>query len=179
MTMMRGVQTMSMKGVLVPQTTPEGLAATSEMMSRYIGNVVTDTIATGFEVKPDGVNSVEWLSEAVKSLRLIVPLQSPTPLELIKSLNLGALGLVFTPPTAYQPITTSTGVLANYTLPDGFGFNIQFTQVSNSFALSRNGLTIANLNSTYNPSTSDMAAGTLTFNLLETPLLVPDDSHST
>ncbi|KAF9179869.1 hypothetical protein BGZ51_006611 [Haplosporangium sp. Z 767] len=178
LTMMRGAQTMSMKGVLIPQSTPEGLATASEMMSRYIGNVVTDTIATGFDVKPDDINSVEWLSAAVKNLKLTVPLQSPTPLQLIKALNLGALGLTFTPPTAYQPVTTSTGVLANYTLPDGFGFNIQFTQVANSFALSRNGVVIANLNSSYNPSTSDMAAGTLTFNLLETPLLVPETAHT-
>ncbi|KAF9092683.1 hypothetical protein BGX29_010350, partial [Mortierella sp. GBA35] len=172
LTMVRGPQTLSMKGYLVPQSTPEGLAVTSEMMSRYIGNVVTDTIATGFEVKPDGVNSVEWLSTAVKQLKLTVPLQSPAPLQLIKALNLGALGLVFTPPTAYEPATTSTGVIANYSLPDGFGFNIAFTQVANSFTITRGGVSIASLNSSYNPSTSDMASGTLTFNLLQTPLLV-------
>ena len=106
LTMVRGAQTLSMKGYLVPQTTPEGLAITSEMMSRYIANVMTETIATGFEVKPDGVNSVEWLSAAVKNLKLTVPLQTPQPLQLIKALNLGALGLVFTPDTAYQPTTT-------------------------------------------------------------------------
>ena len=174
LTMVRGPQTLSMKGYLIPQSTPEGLAVTSEMMSRYIGNVVTETIATGFEVKPDGVNSIEWLSTAVKQLKLTVPLQSPAPLQLIKSLNLGALGLVFTPPTAYQPATTSTGVIANYSLPDGFGFNIAFTQVANSFTITRGGVSIASLNSSYNPSTSDMASGTLTFNLLQTPLVVGD-----
>ncbi|GJJ74082.1 hypothetical protein EMPS_06440 [Entomortierella parvispora] len=177
LTMVRGPQTMSMKGVLIPQNTTEGLAVTSEMMSRYIGNVLTNTTAVGVEVKPDGVNTVGWLSDAVKSLKLNVPLQSPVPLQLIKALNLGALGLVFTPPTAYEPVTTSTGVIANYSLPDGFNFNISFQQVSNSFALTRGGVTIANLNSSYNPSTSDMAAGTLTFNLLATPLLVPNASH--
>ncbi|KAG0045457.1 hypothetical protein BGZ83_009341 [Gryganskiella cystojenkinii] len=177
LTMVRGLQTMSLTGVLIPQNTTEGLAVTSEMMSRYIGNVLTNTTATGVEVKPDGVNSVAWLSDAVKSLKLTVPLQSAVPLQLIKALNLGALGLVFTPPTAYEPVTTSTGVLANYSLPDGFNFKIAFQQVSNSFALTRGGVTIANLNSSYNPSTSDMAAGTLTFNLLATPLLVPDASH--
>ncbi|KAF9115595.1 hypothetical protein BGX27_007332 [Mortierella sp. AM989] len=177
LTMVRGPQTLSMKGVLIPQNTIEGLADTSEMMSRYIGNVVTDTIATGYEVKPDGINSVDWLSAAVKNLKLTVPLQSPQPLQLIKSLNLGALGLVFTPPTAYEPVTSSTGVLANYTLPDGFGFKIQFTQVANSFTLSRNNVSIASLNSSYNPSTSDMAAGTLSFNLVATPLIVPETSH--
>ncbi|KAG0308232.1 hypothetical protein BGZ98_008573 [Dissophora globulifera] len=177
LTMVRGAQTLSMKGVLIPQNTTEGLAATSELMSRYIGNVVTDTIATGYEVKPDGVTSLDWLSTAVKQLKLTVPLQSPQPLQLIKALNLGALGLTFTPPTAYQPVTTSTGVLANYTLPDGFGFNIQFTQVANTFMLYQNNVPIASLNSSYNPATSDMAAGTLNFNLLATPLIVPDASH--
>ncbi|KAH7041802.1 hypothetical protein BKA57DRAFT_398731, partial [Linnemannia elongata] len=178
LTMVRGPQTLSMKGYLVPQSTPEGLAITSEMMSRYIGNVVTDTIATGFEVKPDGVNSIEWLSTAVKQLKLTVPLQSPAPLQLIKSLNLGALGLTFTPPTAYQPATTSTGVIANYSLPDGFGFNIAFTQVANSFTITRGGVAVASLNSSYNPSTSNMASGTLTFNLLQTPLVVDQASQT-
>ncbi|KAF9142089.1 hypothetical protein BGX30_003405 [Mortierella sp. GBA39] len=60
-------------------STLESFVITSEMMSRYIGNVVTSTIATGFEVKLDGVNSIEWLSTAVKQLRLTVPLQSPSP----------------------------------------------------------------------------------------------------
>ncbi|KAF9919737.1 hypothetical protein FBU30_010604 [Linnemannia zychae] len=177
LTMVRGPQTLSMQGYLVPQSTPEGLAVTSEMMSRYIGNLVTDTIATGFEVKPDGVNSIEWLSTAVKSLKLTVPLQSPAPLQLIKALNLGALGLVFTPPTAYSPATTSTGVIANYSLPDGFNFNIAFTQVANSFTITRGGLNIASLNSSYNPSTSNMAEGTLTFDLLQTPLNVDEASQ--
>ncbi|KAF9199244.1 hypothetical protein BGZ49_010666 [Haplosporangium sp. Z 27] len=177
LTMVRGSQTLSMTGVLVPQNTTQGLADTSDLMSRYIGNQVTDTIATGYEVKPDGTNSLDWLSAAVKNLNLTVPLQSPAPLQLIKALDLGALGLVFTPPTAYEPTTTSTGVLANYSLPDGFGFNIQFTQVANTFALSRNNVTIANLNSTYNNATSNMAAGTLTFNLLQTPLIVPQESQ--
>ncbi|KAF9955312.1 hypothetical protein BGZ72_003835 [Mortierella alpina] len=178
LTMVRGPQILSMKGVLTPQATPEGLASASDLMSRYIGNVATDTTATGFEVKPDGMNSVEWLSAAVKNLKLMVPLQSHTPLQLIKALNLGALGLVFTPPTAYSPVATSTGVLAHYSLPDGFGFNVQFTQVANSFTLSRDGVTIASVSSTYNPATSNMAARTMTFNLLETSLLVPDDSRT-
>ncbi|KAG0302731.1 hypothetical protein BGZ99_002906, partial [Dissophora globulifera] len=96
---------------------------------------------------------------------------------LIKALNLGALGLVFTPPTAYLPVATSTGVLANYSLPDGFNFNIQFTQVSNTFTLVRNNTPIASLNSSYNPATSDMAAGTLNFDLLASTLVIPDASH--
>ncbi|KAG0240246.1 hypothetical protein BGW41_007085 [Actinomortierella wolfii] len=175
--MVRGPQTMTLKGVLVPQTTPEGLADTSELMSRYIANVVTDTIATGQDVLPPG-GPVTWLSSAIKNLKLTVPLQSPAPLQLIKALNLGALGLVFTPPTAYSPITTSTGVTANYSLPEGFNFNVQFTQVANSFTLSRGGIPIANLNSSYNPSTSNMALGQLTFNLLETPLIVPEPSYT-
>ncbi|KAF9164889.1 hypothetical protein BGX21_011130 [Mortierella sp. AD011] len=177
LTMMRGEQTLSMTGYLIPQNTTQGLADVSEMMSRYIGNAVTDTNAIGYDVKPDGVNTLDWLSAAVKNLNLTIPLQSPTPLQLIKALNLGALGLVFTPETAYDPLTTSTGVLANYSMPDGFDFGIQFTQVANTFALSRNSVTIANLNSSYNPSSSDMAAGTLTFNLLQTPLIVPDASQ--
>ncbi|KAG0233188.1 hypothetical protein BGW42_007666 [Actinomortierella wolfii] len=175
--MVRGPQTMTLKGVLVPQTTPEGLADTSELMSRYIANVVTDTIATGQDVLPPG-GPVTWLSSAIKNLKLTVPLQSPAPLQLIKALNLGALGLVFTPPTAYSPLTTSTGVTANYSLPEGFNFNVQFTQVANSFTLSRGGIPIANLNSSYNPSTSNMALGQLTFNLLETPLIVPEPSYT-
>ncbi|KAF9975258.1 hypothetical protein BGZ73_001149 [Actinomortierella ambigua] len=174
--MVRGPQTMTLRGILVPQTTPEGLAATSELMSRYIANVVTDTIATGYEVTPKN-GAVSWLSSAIKNLKLTVPLQSPAPLQLIKALNLGALGLVFTPPTAYSPLTTSTGVTANYSLPEGFNFNIQFTKVANSFTLSRGGVPIANLNSSYNPSTSNMALGQLTFDLLQTPLLVPESSH--
>ncbi|KAF9995184.1 hypothetical protein BGZ79_011136 [Entomortierella chlamydospora] len=177
LTMMRGEQTLSMTGYLIPQNTTQGLADVSEMMSRYIGNAVTDTNAIGYDVKPDGVNTLDWLSAAVKNLNLTIPLQSPTPLQLIRALNLGALGLVFTPETAYDPLTTSTGVLANYSMPDGFDFGIQFTQVANTFALSRNNVTIANLNSSYNPSSSDMAAGTLTFNLLQTPLIVPDASQ--
>ncbi|KAF9174632.1 hypothetical protein BGX21_006210 [Mortierella sp. AD011] len=177
LTLVRGSQTLSLKGVLIPQNTTEGLANTSELMSNYIGNFVSNTTATGYEVKPDGVNSVDWLSAAIKNLKLTVPLQSPEPLQLIKSLNLGALGLVFTPSTAYEPVTTSTGVLANYTLPDGFDFKIQFTQVANSFTLSRDNVPIANLNSSYNPSTSNMEAGTLTFDLTATPLIVPEESH--
>ncbi|KAG0043700.1 hypothetical protein BGZ83_011119 [Gryganskiella cystojenkinii] len=119
------------------------------MMLRYIGNVVTNTTATRALGR-------------VQGLKVERPSPESYPSHANQSLNLGALGLVFTTPTAYEPITASTGVNVNYSAPDGVNFNIQFQ-------LSRDGVTIANLNSSYSPLTSDIASGTLTFNLLATP----------
>ncbi|KAF8924004.1 hypothetical protein BGZ47_004309, partial [Haplosporangium gracile] len=50
--------------------------------------------------------------------------------------------------------------------------------VANSFTITRGGMSIASLNSSYNPSTSSMAAGTLTFDLLQTPLTVEQASQT-
>ncbi|KAG9064617.1 hypothetical protein KI688_002875 [Linnemannia hyalina] len=76
------------RGLTRPQSTLKGLAITSKMMSRYVGNVVTDTIATGFEVKLDGVNSIEWLSTAVNAVQVDCSSSVPLPLQLIKDKNL-------------------------------------------------------------------------------------------
>ncbi|KAF9376826.1 hypothetical protein CPC16_012129 [Podila verticillata] len=51
---------------------------------------------------------------------------------------------------------------------------VRSQQVANSFAVSRGGVVIADLNSSYHPSTSDMS-DTLTFKLLQTPLIVPEE----
>ncbi|KAG0247253.1 hypothetical protein BG011_001811, partial [Mortierella polycephala] len=108
---------LNLTGIMVPQTTPEGLATVSALFSAFIGGQVSETTARGVSVLPDGVNEVGWLSVGLKSMILKVPLQSPVPLDIIKSINLGSMGMDWTDADAYAPLATSPGVVAAFEMP--------------------------------------------------------------
>ncbi|KAG0312812.1 hypothetical protein BGZ99_009258 [Dissophora globulifera] len=170
---------LNLTGLMVPQTTPEGLATVGALFSSYIAGQSSETTAKGVSVLPDGVNEVSWLSAGLKSMTLKVPLQAPAPLNIIKSISLGAMGMNWTNADSYAPIADSPGVVAGFQMP--FGFSLNVTQVNNNMTVIYNNKNMASLNSSqWGPAvtTKDANGTAINFALPPTPFLIAADSHA-
>ncbi|KAF9434266.1 hypothetical protein BGZ76_008312 [Entomortierella beljakovae] len=170
---------LNLTGIMYPQTTPEGLATISALFSSYIGGLSSLTTARGVSVLPDGVNEVGWLSIGLKSMVLNVPLQSPTPLNIIKSIALGPMGMNWTNTDDYAPLANSPNVVAGFEMP--FGFSINVTQVQTNMNIAYNSKAMAVLSSAeWGPAvTTKEANGTfINFALPPTPFAINGDSHA-
>ncbi|KAG0018124.1 hypothetical protein BGZ81_010390 [Podila clonocystis] len=172
---------LNLTGTMYPQTTPQDLAAVSALFSAYIAGQSSQTEARGVSVLPDGVNEVGWLSVGLKSMVLKVPLQSPEPLNIIKSIELGAMGMNWTDSDAYAPLANSPGVIAAFQMP--FGFSLNVTQVQNNMTVVYNGKNMANLNAAqWGPAvtTKDVngTGSSINFALPPTPFAINADSHA-
>lgn len=170
---------LNLTGIMVPQTTPENLAVVSSLFSSYIAGQSSETIAKGVSVLPDGVNEVGWLSAGLKSMVLKVPLQSPTPLNIIKSIELGPMSMNWEGVDAYAPMALSPKVIAGFAMP--FGFSLNVTQVQNNMTVVYNGKDMASLTGTqWGPAvtTKSENGSFINFSLPPTPFAINGDSHA-
>ncbi|KAI1301122.1 hypothetical protein EDD11_005812 [Mortierella claussenii] len=169
---------LNLTGLMMPQTTPEGLATVSALFSAYIAGQSSETSAKGVSVLPDGVNEVGWLSTGLKSMTLKVPLQAPAPLNIIKSIALGPMGMNWTNADAYAPMANSPGVVAAFEMP--FGFSLNVTQVQNNMTVIYNSKNLATLNSAeWGPAvtTKGVNGTAINFALPPTPFAIEADAH--
>ncbi|KAF8926111.1 hypothetical protein BGZ58_000180 [Dissophora ornata] len=169
---------LNLTGLMIPQTTPEGLATVSSLFSAYIAGQPSVTTAKGVSVLPDGVSEVSWLSIGLKSMTLNVPLQAPAPLDIIKSISLGPMGMNWTNADSYAPLANSPGVVAGFQMP--FGFSLNVTQVNNNMTIIYNNKNMASLNSSqWGPAvtTKDANGTAINFALPPTPFVIGADSH--
>ncbi|KAG0210313.1 hypothetical protein BGX28_009469 [Mortierella sp. GBA30] len=170
---------LNLTGLMSPQTSPEALATVSGLFSSYIAGLPSETTARGVSVLPDGVNEVGWLSAGLKSMILKVPLQAPAPLNIIKSISLGPMGMNWTNSDSYAPLANSPGVVAAFEMP--FGFSLNVTQVQNNMTVIYNNKNMANLNAAeWGPAvtTKDANGTAINFALPATPFAINADSHA-
>ncbi|KAH7915074.1 hypothetical protein BJ138DRAFT_1122997 [Hygrophoropsis aurantiaca] len=149
-----GDNNITLSGRLIPQTTPSNLAAVSQLFTNYINFDSSPVIATGEStLQPDG-SAISWLSQGLQSLQLNVPFKSTTPINPIRSIQIGSMALAFTPDTAWAPRVDSNSVHASMELP--FGFSVSISEIQNEFSIVKNGTNVAGLSTPLGASTSDV-----------------------
>ena len=126
-----GINIIQLFGQIVPaldnQTAINGLG---DLMTKYINHEIADTVAVGDYVKsPTGVLP-SWLVLGVRALTLSVPLQSPEPINPLKSIEIGTFNLSFSNDNPYEPIASSDSLSATMALPFGLPITIVSTQNS-------------------------------------------------
>ncbi|KAG1851680.1 hypothetical protein F4604DRAFT_1933963 [Suillus subluteus] len=177
-----GPNNITLNGILVPQTTPTNLATVSQLFTNYINFESSPVIAMGKStLQPDG-SQISWLSQGLESLQLTVPFKSITPINPIRSIQIGSMALAFTPETAWTPRTDSNSVHATMQLPFGFGMSID--QIQNEFTIVKNGSNVAGLNTPLGASTSSITVlsptdteGTINITILNSVLNATDPEH--
>jgi hypothetical protein len=107
-----GPNNITLNGVLVPQTTPANLAAVSQLFTNYINFESSPVIAAGKSTMQSDGSQISWLSQGLQSLQLTVPFKSSTPINPIRSIQIGSMALSFTPESAWAPRTDSNSVHA-------------------------------------------------------------------
>ncbi|KAG0211539.1 hypothetical protein BGX28_007763 [Mortierella sp. GBA30] len=169
---------LNMTGIMEPQTTPEGLAKVSNLFSAYIAGLASETTAKGVAVLPNGQDRVNWLSAGLEAMVLNVKLQSPVPLKIIQSIELGPMGMNWTNADAYAPIATSPKVVAGFKMP--FGFSLNVTQVQNNMTVVYQNKSMATVNALeWGPASTikGVNSSLIEFALPATPFSIGADAH--
>ncbi|KAG0344028.1 hypothetical protein BG004_004799 [Podila humilis] len=168
---------LNLEGTLLKQTDPIHLQELSTLFSNFLGNVVTKASAQGVSVFPDGINAVSWLTSAIVTTKLIVPLVSPEPLNVIQDLKIKDMGLYVRPENPWAPTTYSNEVSAMFKLP--FNISLNITELANAtFTIVYKGIPLADLTAAvWNQTMSDMANNKIVFTLPSSPLSVKLDAH--
>lgn len=178
-----GDNNVTLTGVMVHHTDSSELSKIGQLFTAYLNGDAAPVIARGVStVQSDGTR-ISWLSDGITALSLQVPLKSPNKINAIQSITIDYLNLVFTDQTAWNPQTSSDGLHAKLSLP--FGFGMQVTNISNSFAIVQDGVTVGQVSSPLSPASSDiqvvsssLTQGTIDITLASSPLQVPSNAHS-
>lgn len=97
-------------------------------------------------------------------------------LNIIKSISLNQLQLIFTDDTAYNPATSSKSTDAAFTLP--FGFPIDISALEQTLTVGFEGRSFAQLALPKAPSSTDVENRIIHLTFDDVPFAVFDDTHS-
>ncbi|UZJ55969.1 hypothetical protein CBS101457_005289 [Exobasidium rhododendri] len=165
------VTAVPLAGRLIEQTTTAGLAALSDIFTRFVHNQNTDLVIQGDYAGPA---DVLWLNNGIKVLKVTVSLPSQE-FQVIRLISLNQLSLFFTVPTAYAPQSDSSNTTANFFLP--FGFPLDISSINGPFTINYNDADVGVLNIPASPATTDVEARILTLMFTNVPLAVLNNAH--
>ena len=151
----------------------------SGLFSAYIAGLASETTAKGVAVLPNGQDRVNWLSAGLEAMVLNVKLQSPVPLNIIRSIELGPMGMNWTNTDAYAPMATSPKVVAGFQMP--FGFSLNVTRVQNNMTVVYQNKSMATVNALeWGAATTikGVNGSSIEFALPATPFTIGADAHA-
>ncbi|KAJ7594702.1 hypothetical protein C8J56DRAFT_446479 [Mycena floridula] len=172
-----------LKGVLVPQN-GSNLATVSQLFTNYINSSPSTVVATGMSTLQADNSSISWLSTGLTALHLDVPFSPMVPLNPINAVSIGDFSLQFSEETPWAPAVESKTIEANLFLP--FGFDLSVGQIQNDFNISRDGISVSNLQTPLGASQSKVnvlgpqdTEGTINITVVNTNLTsVGDEEHN-
>ncbi|KAL8287086.1 hypothetical protein RQP46_004092 [Phenoliferia psychrophenolica] len=107
-------------GRLIPQTTPAGLQDVSTIFNGFIHGLPSNLIVQGVSAGPFDVS---WLNTGIKKLAIAVVLPA-MKLDVINSITINQMTLMFTEENAYSPAFSTNDTVALFQLPFAFPVNI-------------------------------------------------------
>lgn len=112
-----GPSTVSLNGTLIPHLNDtHALSVLGTVFSAYISGDSTPVTAVGVYTRQPGVEgdagNIGWLSAGIEALTIDVPLKAPSPINPIKSIDIGYMNLSFTEATEWGPVTNTDNVTA-------------------------------------------------------------------
>lgn len=124
-----------------------------------------------------GPSDATWLNEGIRTLRVETSLPNTGKLNIIKSINLEQLSLMFTEATAYDPMTGSNLTTAAFTLP--FAFPVDITALAQNITTGYDGQSFSELVIPWGPSTTDVQNRIIYLAFSNVPFAVFSDQHAT
>ncbi|KAF9338104.1 hypothetical protein BG006_010920 [Podila minutissima] len=121
---------LSLEGILLKQTDPIHAKELSLLMSNYLANIPTHATGKGVSVFPDGVHAVSWLTNAITSTSLTVPLKAVQPLDVVKNIAINDMNLVMSQAQPWAPMVNSNSISADFKIP--FNISINITELGNT-----------------------------------------------
>lgn len=119
---------------------------------------------------------VTWLNEGIQTLQVATSLPNQGKLNVIQSIALEQMELLFTEATAYDPMSGSDATTATFSIP--FAFPVDITSLSQNITIGFNGQFFAELVIPEVPSTTDIQSRIIYWNFSDIPFSVFADQHS-
>lgn len=121
-------------------------------------------------------HQVTWLNEGIQTLAVATTLPNRGKLNIIESITLEQLQLLFTDGTAYDPMTSSNETTATFTLP--FNFPIDITSLEQNITVGYDGQSFAELVLPNAPCTTDVQARIIHLTFSNIPFAVFAGQHA-
>ncbi|KAL1718757.1 hypothetical protein EV715DRAFT_290908 [Schizophyllum commune] len=163
---------MVLVGRLIPQDSDEGLAAVSGVFNNFIHGKNSDLVVQGAAAGP---SDVSWLNEGIKSLKVETELPNQGKLDIIKSIVLNQLTLMFDEDSAWAPPSSTNDTEAAFTIP--FAFPIDIVALQETITIGWQGTDVGQLKVDKSPTTTDIDARVIYITFKDTPLTAYDDKH--
>ena len=178
-------------GRLVPQPSDSGLAAVSTVFNNFIHGMNSNLTVQGTSAGPSSVRDkcqrsdrslklhipqVTWLNEGIQALQVATFLPNQGKLNIIESIDLAQLSLMFTQATEWGPATGSNNTLAAFTLP--FNFPVDIIALAQNITTGFNGVNFAELIVPQGPTTTDIAARIIHLTFANIPFAVFGNKHN-
>lgn len=125
-TLNAGTNTVTMEGRLIPLNSTQDLATLSEMMSKYMKGETAMVSVVGTNVKPNNNTApITWLLQGFKGTKMTIAFPGAKDLKVVTGVKIGSMGMIMTPATAYNPLTSGKGVVATFKMPFNFPLSMQ------------------------------------------------------
>jgi hypothetical protein len=160
-------------GRMVPQDNDKGLSVVSGVFNRFIHGQDSDVIVQGASA---GSSDVKWLNDGIKALNTGTALPNRGKLDLIKTINLNQMELLFTQDTAYNPASGSNSTDAAFTLP--FAFPVDITSLEQTITVGFEGTDFAQLALPKANTKTDVDARIIHLTFDQVPFAVFSGQHS-
>lgn len=108
------------------------------------------------------------MNEGIKVLQVATVLPNQGVLDIIKSISLNELTLLFSTDNSYSPLTSSKSTDAAFTIP--FGFPLDITSLQQTITLGYQGSDFAQLAISKGPATTDVQTRIIHLTFQNTPL---------
>lgn len=115
------------------------------------------------------------MNEGIQTLQVATSLPNQGKINIIKTISLGQLELIFTQDTAYGPMASSNATTAAFTLP--FGFPVDIVSLEQNITVGYGGQSIAELAIPNGPCTTDVQARVIHMTFTDVPFAVFSDKH--
>ncbi|TFK54041.1 hypothetical protein OE88DRAFT_1732763 [Heliocybe sulcata] len=165
---------LALAGRLVPQTSEEGLADVSTVFNNFIHGKNSDIVIQGQSAGP---SDVTWLNEGIKSLEVASSLPNQGVLDIIKSITLNQMTLLFSEDAPYGPTSGSNSTDAAFQIP--FAFPINITSLEQNITVGYQGQNFAELVIPRGPGTTDVDSRIIHLAFDDVPFAVFDNQHAT
>lgn len=168
---------LDLEGTILRQNSQQSLQELSSMISNYLANVPSTAYGQGVSVLPDGVNAISWMTAAIVSTKMSIPLLPPTPMDFIKEIDIANLNLKMTPDQPWTPTASSSSIAAVFQLP--FNISMNITAINNAvLTLAYESVPLADITTAvWNQTNSDMAHNNISFTLPTSPLPIRANAH--
>lgn len=168
---------LDLEGTILRQTNQQSLQELSSMISNYLANIPSTAYGQGVSVLPDGVNAVSWMTTAIVSTKMSIPLLPPTPMDFIKEIDIANLNLQMTPDQPWTPTASSSSIAAVFQLP--FNISMNITDLEHTvLTLAYDNVPVADITTAvWNKTQSDMAHNNISFTLPTSPLPIRANAH--